>query len=292
MDVYVYRTQADLVQGLISFSLFSVSSANFFKNGGAPRPLNYVMHVSPEFDWTTVTHELTHTYIEEYSGRAYRSIKWLDEGLASLEGWKCVLENPAHRQEAIDRKNWDWQKYVELKSTKGLYPLSELTDEYQWSALWAKESQYIYPEAFVVVSYLVSTYGQSRVLEILELVYDRWPASDAVKAVLGKNETEVIDAVKKAPQPAIFNMTAMTVAVSSTASIFVTTSQTSITRVVTTSQTWMTAIGQTATTPPTGQTVAAYIPRDLILIGLAIVAAAVGAVVVVHHKKRKTDSER
>jgi hypothetical protein len=60
--------------GFSSTAVFSAEAANRFKSGGAPRPINYVMHVAPGFDWHAVVHEYTHTIIEEISGTVYRSI--------------------------------------------------------------------------------------------------------------------------------------------------------------------------------------------------------------------------
>jgi hypothetical protein len=296
--IYIYRTQDDLLRGLVAFSGFSPGDADYFKNGGAPRPLSYVMHVNPSFDWTTVTHELTHTFIEEYSGKAYRSIKWLDEGLADREGWKIVLENVAHRQEATDFKQYRWEKYVELKSsTQGLYPLGALTTETQWSALYAHESQYSYAEGFVVVSYLISTFGQDRVLEILKRVQAGESASYAVKDILGKNETEILDAVKKAPQSVIFQVITTTTSPGTTTARVESSTMTSTVSVTTTRQVLTTATLESVTTQEslvtaqsTQQGTSTLPSTELILLGAVIAAVAAVAVIVTRSRKKAAPS--
>ena len=212
--IYVYLTQDDLVQGLIKFSGFSQESGEFFRQvGGAPRPINYVMHVGPGWDWVGVAHELTHTFIEEYSGRAYLKIKWFDEGLANYESWKCVSSNMEHSQEAESYREYNWKAFSDLKNTKGLFPLSQLSTEAQWEELMTA-SQPIYPEAFVVVTYLASTYGSSKIIPILEKVQNGTSESDAVRMVLGKTESDILEAVKNAPESAIFGTISTTTATS------------------------------------------------------------------------------
>ena len=204
-NIYVYLTQDDLVQGLIKFSGVSKDDAESFRSGSAPRPINYVMHVGPGWDWVGVAHELTHTFIEEYSDGAYMRIKWFDEGLANYESWKCVSSNPAHSQEAESYRKDSWTTFNELKNTKGLFPLSQLTTEEQWHKL-RMAGEPIYPEAFVVATYLASTYGTSKIIPILKTVQGGTSASEAVKMTLGKTEGEILDAVANAPESAIFSI--------------------------------------------------------------------------------------
>ena len=82
LTVYVYNTQTDLVQGLQKHAGFGASPAAMFSQSGAPRLLKYIMHVSPGFGWHEIAHEYTQPVLEELSGEAYKSAKWLDEGLA------------------------------------------------------------------------------------------------------------------------------------------------------------------------------------------------------------------
>ena len=203
--IHVYRTQEDLVQGLIRYSGFSAAAAKFFESSGAPRPIGYVMHVSPQFNWHTVAHELTHTFIEKYSGRAFMNIKWLDEGLAEYEAWKCVSANPLHSQEEESFKSNALYTVNQLKNRDMIYPLSKLTTDEQWTReMSAGNSLNIYSQAYLVVSHLVSSYGMDKVKSILKEVQNGAPSSEAVKTVLGKTQSDILDEFKEtlaAPTP-------------------------------------------------------------------------------------------
>jgi hypothetical protein len=210
--IYAYLTQDDLVQGLIKFSGFSQESADFFRQvGGAPRPINYVMHVGPGWDWVGVAHELTHTFIEEYSDGAYRKIKWLDEGLANYESWRCVSTNAEHSLEAESYRQYNWKAFSDLKNATGPFPLSQLSTEAQWHELMTA-SQPIYPEAFVVVTYLAFTYGPDKIIPILKEAQSGMTASEAVKRVLGETESDILDTIKNTSESAIFGTASMTTA--------------------------------------------------------------------------------
>lgn len=209
--VYVYKTQSDLVEGLIEFSGFSRGTAEFFRDGGAPRPINCIMHVSPQFKWKNVAHELTHTYIEEYSGSAYRNIKWLDEGLAEYEAYKCMSEDPKHRQEAQAQRESALNTVNKLKSENALYPLGDLSTEGQWvKEMSAGKSNYIYAEAFLVVAYMISSQGMEKTKLILREVQNGATASEAVRTILGITQEELLERFKTASVSEIFSTKTMT----------------------------------------------------------------------------------
>ena len=203
--VYVYRTQTDLVNGLVIYSGFTPSYAKLFENSGAPRPLGNTIHIGPQFNWHYVAHEITHSFIEEYSGEAYLNIKWLDEGLAEYEAWKCVSSNPLHSQEAETVKNNALDVVNQLKNRDGLYQLSELATEEQWiEEMRSGNSNFIYSQSFLVVTYLVSNYGIDKVKLILEEVQNGATATDAVENILIKTENEIIDDFENASKSEVF----------------------------------------------------------------------------------------
>jgi len=292
--IYVYKTQADLVQGLIVFSGFSPSSANFFKSGGAPRPINYVMHVSPDFEWLTVAHELAHTFIEEYSAEAYLSIKWLDEGLADYEAWRSTSANPARSQEAVDFRKDRWSAFNELKGANKLYPLGALTTEEQWHTLNVLgTARYIYSEAYVVVAYLASTYGVDKILPIFREVQGGRKASEAVKAVLGLTESEILDAVKRASESQIFKpIVATTMATTTVATTSIATSGTTTgTMLAATEKTSAHRLEETVTklTERAGRPQLSF---DQLLVGAGIAVMLGVGLITVLFRKRSIDSLR
>jgi len=283
--VYVYRTQDDLIQGLIKYSGFSPSQADFFKSGGAPRPLNYLMHVSPQFNWHSVAHELTHTFIEEYSGRAYLNIKWLDEGLAEYESWKCVSTNPMHGQEEELFKKSALNAVDELESRNALYPLDELTTDEQWGKeMIAGNSYYIYSEAYLVASYLISSYGIDQVKSILREVQNGAKASEAVETVLEKTQTEILDEFKNASESEIFKTYTTTTAV-------ITSSRTEVLTITSKTSTTLTQEVLT-TTRSTGQPLAIWPPTNQILVEEVIILIAIGVIAIWYRKKTKLQGLR
>jgi hypothetical protein len=55
--VYVYGTQAELVQGLQTYSGLTEQEAAFYNLSGAPRPLSGVTHIPPRFDRRDIFHQ-------------------------------------------------------------------------------------------------------------------------------------------------------------------------------------------------------------------------------------------
>jgi len=205
LKVYVYRNQTDLVNGLVIYSEFTPSFAKLFENNSAPRPFNYTIHIGPQFNWHHIAHEITHSFIEEYSGEAYLNIKWLDEGFADYEAWKCVSSNPLHSQEAETVKNNALDVVNQLKSRDTLYQLNELATEDQWiEEIEAGNSNLIHSQSFLVVTYLVSNYGIEKVKLMLKEVQNGATATEVVENILLKTENEIMDGFKKASESEIF----------------------------------------------------------------------------------------
>jgi transglutaminase/protease-like cytokinesis protein 3 len=182
-----------------------------------------------------------------------------------------------------------------MRSGGKLYPLSALTTGDQWSSLYHQEGQHIYAEAFVVVSYVVSTFGQDRVLEILKQVRAGESASYAVKDTLGKNETEILDAVKKAPQSVIFEVTTTTTSLVTTTARVESSTMTSTVSVTTTQQALTTAALESVTTqkslvtaPSAEQGTSTQFPTELILAGAVIVVMVAVSVIVIRSRKKRS----
>jgi hypothetical protein len=289
--IYIYMTQEDLVEGLVQFSGFSRNSANFFRSGGAPRPIGYKMHVSPSFGWLEIAHELTHAFIEEFSGRSYVKIKWLDEGLADYEAWKCASSNPAHSKEADVLKTQALNIVQRLKTEGKLYSLNELATEEQWMREMASgHSEYIYSQSFLVVSYLVSSYGLDRTKEILKKVQDGRPASVAVKEVLGKTEAEILNEFTKASESEIFRIhqtTSLSTLMHTTSIIVSETYEATTAEVTATS----TASLSASFSETTSKAVQLFILKSNILVGVVAVIPVI-AIVIVALLKRKSKSKQ
>ena len=183
--LYVYLTQADLVRGLQLYSGFSADSAGTFSGGGAPRPINYIMHVPPGFDWHSVTHEYTHTIIEELSGNVYRSVKWLDEGLAEYEGYVTVVKTKYNVTEFQKKADAMRTVYNALDNQK-LFSLKELSTEKDWSIRYqGPQNTLQYSESWIIVNYLAVTYAPSKCKTILLAMKQGQTQDQAVQSELG-----------------------------------------------------------------------------------------------------------
>jgi hypothetical protein len=193
MTLYVYRTQQDLLQGLSTFGGFSPDSTGFFKTSGAPRPIHYDMHVPPDSGGRELFHEYTHTLLEELSGKAYASIKWLDEGLAEHMAQTTVLQTACN-----DRAlGWSQSKLSLVKQAlaQGKLPrLKEISSEIQWSQL-ARQGQtwLIYAEGYALVSHLVATHGLDACLSVLKKMSQGLDQEAAVQAAFGEPLAQMED---------------------------------------------------------------------------------------------------
>jgi hypothetical protein len=183
--IYTYITQNDLVQGLQTFSGFSASSAAYFRSTGmTPRPLNFVMHVPPNFSQHTIIHEYTHAALEEIGSQAYKSIKWLDEGLAEEMAYTAMLTT-AERDNEI---KWGLSRLTTAKNALAqgkLFSLTEISTESQWSAHSGADYDLEYAEAYAVTSYAVSRYGLGKCVDILRFMKAGDSQEMAVQKALG-----------------------------------------------------------------------------------------------------------
>jgi len=191
--LYLYLAQEDLVNGLQTYSGFSADEANYFKTSAAaaPRPINYVMHIAPSFDWHDVTHEYTHTIIEELSRQVYRSIKWLDEGLAEYEAYATVLKTKYNQTEL--RRKADAMRRVYDALDKGkLFSLKELSSDTDWHNRLpgTPERNLQYSESWIIVNYLAMKYQPSKCKTILLALKQGQTQDSALQSELGVSATQ------------------------------------------------------------------------------------------------------
>jgi len=189
--LYAYLTQEDLVLGLQLYSGFSADAASYFKTSGAPRPINYVMHISPGFDWHTIIHEYTHTIIEELSGKVYQSMKWLDEGLAEYEAYVTVIKTKYNQTDFRLKADAMRQVYDALDNGK-LFSLGELSSDTDWHNRLpgTPERSLQYAQAWVLVNYLAVTYGPAKCKSILLTMRQGETQESALRSQLGVPMTQ------------------------------------------------------------------------------------------------------
>ena len=176
MKLYVYSTQKNLVKGLQRYSGFSYESAKFFSRGGAPRPMNYKMHLPPSADFRFIVHEYTHCVIEELSDNIYKKVKWLDEGLASFEGFKYGEKG----------KLWPYA-LVNYAIQSGEYiPLNKISSESSWvKNMKAGKTELIYYEALMAIEYFLKNNDISDVIKILKMMKERDSQKEAFTNTIG-----------------------------------------------------------------------------------------------------------
>lgn len=177
MKIYVYNSQKSLVQGLVRFNGFSYDSAKFFAKGGAPRPWNYTIHVPPHKDLSFIVHEYTHCVIEELSGKAYMSIKWLDEGLAEFEAYKLA------------QKERHWSCFLVKSSIESgdFIPLKKISSGQQWHNIRRTKRTLMYSEALIAVDFFIKKYGIKNGVQVLKLVNKNYSQNKALKKTIGTN---------------------------------------------------------------------------------------------------------
>ena len=160
-----------------------------------------------------MTHELTHAFIEAYSGKAYLNVKYLDEGLADYFAWRICSGNPLYANITEAERAARWSTFQQMVTGNSLYQLNQITTDAQWSNLYGNQATQTYAEGFIVTAYLMDTYGPSRVLPILKAVQTGTSASNAVQTALGISESQIIDAVRTAPESTIFTPEPETLAI-------------------------------------------------------------------------------
>jgi len=194
--LYVYVTQDDLVEGLIKYSHLPSEVAELFRGSGAPRPIDYVMHIAPDFDWRTIAHELTHTFIEEHSGRVFLSIKWLDEGLADYEAYNWVSKTK-YNATASKWKASRMQVVYKAFEEKKLFPLKDISTDQSWGDNMAKGyADLEYSQAYLTVTYLCETYGLDKCKAILRSMQEGATQEEAVKSTIGITMAQLEDRFK------------------------------------------------------------------------------------------------
>jgi hypothetical protein len=179
------------MEGLQKHSGFTSKSAAYFKNGGAPRPLNYLMHVPPPYLWYVMIHEYTHTLIEEVSGQAYKSIKWIDDGLAEFLP-SVVLAQTRYKESELNRARATRLRVQRALQSNKFFNLPDFATEDQWHQIYASESRgLIYAESFMLVSYLVEKYGLAKCFAVLKQMNAGLSREKAIQKVLHRTVVQL-----------------------------------------------------------------------------------------------------
>ena len=130
------------------------------------------------WDSNTVIHELTHILIGHFTFSCIGSVPtWLNEGLAMFSEGKLDADMQAQLEQAIKSDN-----LISVRSLNGGF--SELSDKANLS----------YGQSQSIVSFLIETYGQEKITQLLSDLRDAKPVDDALLEVYGFDTDGLEDA--------------------------------------------------------------------------------------------------
>ena len=165
LKIYVYASTQDMLNALI-FPYEWTGAVTF-------PPYNIiVIGLEPEYiDWgkSTIAHELTHVAVHQVTANPYSSIPtWLDEGLAMYSEGLIDVSISTALMKAVTANS-----LIAVRSLAS--PFSALSDLAILS----------YAESFSIVNYLISTYGQEKMLELLTVFSHGSTYDNALNTVYG-----------------------------------------------------------------------------------------------------------
>jgi len=164
-ELYIYASSEDLQGAMIhpqewtggvAFTRYSIMAI-----GIAP----------DEISWgkTTIAHELTHLVIHQMTLNPYNELPtWLDEGLAMYNEGLLDPAFTSYLTRAIDGGS--------------LISVQSLSSPF---SAYAEEAYLSYAESYSLVEYLITTYGQGKMLELLNTFREGSGYDDALQKVYG-----------------------------------------------------------------------------------------------------------
>jgi hypothetical protein len=174
IDLYVYPNYDDMKDAILYEPSWT---------GGMAFPEHniFIMGISASdstWDQNTVIHELTHILIGHFTFSCIGTVPtWLNEGLAMFSEGKLDSSAQAQLDEAISSDT-----VLTVRSLNGGF--SELPDKANLS----------YSQSQSIVSFLIETYGQERLTELLIALRDAKPIDDALLEVYGFDTDGLEDA--------------------------------------------------------------------------------------------------
>ncbi len=165
-NIYIYGSQEDLLGSMI------YRPGEWTGGVAFPRYSTIAIGIAPSnLDWgkRAIAHELSHLIIGQVTLNPYNSIPpWLDEGLAMYIEGPLEAGFSAAMGQAISQN-----RLISVQSLSS--PFSALTGEAILS----------YAESYSLVSYLIRTYGQDKMLELLETFRQGSTYDEALLKVYG-----------------------------------------------------------------------------------------------------------
>jgi len=149
IDIYVYANTRDL-QGAMIFPQEWTGGAAFTKHG-----IIVIGIDQNNVSWgkTAIAHELTHLVIHQMTTNPYISLPtWLNEGLATYTEGELDSQLSYYLERAM--KN---ESFISVRSLSSPF------------SAYSNESYLSYAQSYSIVEYLIATYGQNKMLELLTI---------------------------------------------------------------------------------------------------------------------------
>ena len=165
IDLYVYPNYTDMKDAILYEPSWTGGMA-------FPEYNIFIMGISASdstWDQNTVIHELTHILIGHFTFSCLGTVPtWLNEGLAMFSEGKLDSDMQAQLDQAIHDDT-----LLTVRSLNGGF--SELSDKANLS----------YGQSQSIVSFLIGTYGQEKLTQLLAALRDAKPIDDALREVYG-----------------------------------------------------------------------------------------------------------
>ena len=174
IDLYVYPNYEDMKDAILYEPSWTGGMA-------FPEYNIFIMGISASdstWDQNTVIHELTHILIGHFTFSCIGTVPtWLNEGLAMFSEGKLDANMQAQLDQAISSNT-----VLTVRSLNGGF--SELSDKANLS----------YGQSQSIVSFLIETYGQEKLTELLSALRDAKPIDSALLEVYGFDTDGLEDA--------------------------------------------------------------------------------------------------
>lgn len=177
IDLYVYPNYDDMKDAILYEPSWTGGMA-------FPEYNIFIMGVSPSdssWDKNTVIHELTHILVGNLTFSCLGDVPtWLNEGLAMYSEGGLDFAAQAQLDQAIRS-----DALLTVRSLNGGF--SELPDKANLS----------YSQSYSIVNFLIKTYGQEKLTELLKALRDAKPIDDALLEIYGFDSDGLEDAWRK-----------------------------------------------------------------------------------------------
>jgi len=185
--IYIYGSFDDL-RGAMVYSQEWTGGVTFTEFN------TIVIGISPDnLDWGegALAHELTHAVVGQLTFNCYGATlpRWLDEGLAMYAEGSLGADYKSRLNRAVSQNS-----LISVRSLSSAFPADP------------QQAVLSYAESYSLVSYLIASYGEAKMLRLLEVFKEGTSYDDALRQVYGLDSTGLDNAWRASlglgPRPA------------------------------------------------------------------------------------------